>query len=366
MNNSIDINSDKARGYLKSTPWTLVLGAGVCKNIMPDWQGLTLNVVNEVFGFTWDWAKFKQKSDEAGFSLDSWLQAALNKTVQDGDSVDYFNTLLEKHLYAPLISKAKKRGIDDSIKLMTHNAHLLKQRELFTIVDFFEEEYKNCTLLQLVNALLDPDKSIARPESIITFNADPLLHSLLIVYGVKLNYEKTGQYNFPVEDYVRVTRPFEANDKKIPILHLHGAIFPDIASKKSKFDSRDNLIFSEVSYTKTAGIMNSWAQNVFSYKSTHTRMIFLGLSMSDPNIRRWLSWSAENINSQLEAFTGASNSVIKHLWIKPRPTDEDMINFFSTSLIHLSTKPCWLESWAGVEKGLLNLMGKKQTGGYGS
>tara|TARA_R110001592_G_scaffold93054_1_gene270492 strand:+ start:1728 stop:2810 length:1083 start_codon:yes stop_codon:yes gene_type:complete len=360
MNDSIEIKSNKAFNYLNNNPWTLVLGAGICKNILPDWMDLTLGVVNETFNFSWDWKEFKAKSDDVGFSLDSWLQAALNKYIQDGKSVDDFNLLLEKHLYGDFLKKAQTFGVEEAIKVMIHNPHWLKQDELLKVIDFFETHFPNCTLLQLVNALLDSDPKIYRPESIITFNADPLLHSLLIVYGIKLHYEKTGEYNFPIEDYVRVTRPFESGDKKIPILHLHGAIYPQFPSKrKLKTDSRDNLIFSETSYTRTAGIMNSWAQNVFSYKSTHNRMVFMGLSMSDPNIRRWLSWSAENINTQLEVFTGASNSVVKHLWIKPKSTDKKLNDFFSYSLIHLSTKPGWIDNWGDVNKGLLNLMGKK-------
>lgn len=360
MNDSIEIKSDKAFNYLNNNPWTLVLGAGICKNILPDWMDLTLNVVNETFSFSWDWKEFKSKSDEVGFSLDSWLQAALNKFIQEGKSVDDFNLLLEKHLYGGLLDMAKPFGVDDAIKVMIHNPHWLKQGELFNVIQFFETQFSNCTLLQLVDALLDSDPKIYRPESIITFNADPLLHSLLIVYGIKLHHEKTGEYNFPVEDYVRVTRPFESGDKKIPILHLHGSIYPQFPTKrKLKTDSRDNLIFSELSYTRTAGIMNSWAQNVFSYKSTHNRMVFLGLSMSDPNIRRWLSWSAENINTQLEVFTGSYSPAVKHLWIKPKNKDKQLNDFFSHSLIHLSTKPGWIDDWGDVNKGLLNLMGKK-------
>ncbi|MEH6765375.1 MAG: SIR2 family protein [Aequorivita antarctica] len=360
MNNSIEIKSEKAYNYLNNNPWTLVLGAGICKNILPDWMDLTLNVVNEVFEFSWDWKHFKTKSDEVGFSLDSWLQAALNKFIQEGKSVDDFNILLEKHLYGGLITKAETYGIGDAIKMMMHNPHWLKQQELFKIIDFFETEFPNCTLLQLVETLLDSDPKLYRPESIITFNADPLLHSLLVIYGVKNNYEKTGDYQFPIEDYVRVTRPFESGDKKIPILHLHGAIYPQLpTTRKLKTDSRDNLIFSETSYTKTAGIMNSWAQNVFSYKSTHNRMVFIGLSMSDPNIRRWLSWSTENINAQLEIFTGKIHYVINNLWIKPKSKDNELNDFYSASLVHLSTKPGWIDDWGDVKKGLLNLMGKK-------
>lgn len=359
MNDNIEIKSWKAFNYLNNNNWTLCLGAGICAGILPNWMELTRNVTNEVFGYTWDWKEFKVKTDEVGFSLDSWLQSALNRTIQNGKTIDDFNLILEKHLYEKLIQKAESYGLGEAISVMIHNPHWIKKNELLGIVEFFEKEFPNSTLLQLKNVLLDKDEKLSRPESIITFNADPILHSLMVIFAVYDNYQSTGDYKYPIEDYVRVTRPFETGKDKIPILHLHGAIYPSIPqNRKLKNDARDNLIFSESSYTKAAGIMSGWAQNVFSYKSTNNRMVFLGLSMSDPNIRKWLNWSADNTNSQLEIFTGYTNNVIKHLWIKPKPKDIELEDFFNSSLIHLSTKPAYMDSWDDVEIGLLNLMGK--------
>ena len=184
----------------------------------------------------------------------------------------------------------------------------------------------------------------------------------MVIFGVYNHYKKTGEYNYPQEDYVRVTRPFETGrEKKIPILHLHGAIYPQIpVDRKIKNDSRDNLIFAESSYSKAAATMSGWAQNVFSYTATNSKMIFLGLSMSDPNIRKWLNWSTENINNQLDSFKGDDNNkIIKHIWIQPKPINESTQKFLENSLIHLGTKPGWINSWQDVEKGILNLMGKK-------
>lgn len=360
-NDSLDVLSKNAFNCLNNKSWTLCLGAGICNGILPNWMTLTYNIVNEVFDYKWTIDEFKNNIEKVGFSLDGWLQSALNRTIQNGHDVSEFNRIIEKHLYGDFIEKAEKKGIADAVKVMIHEPHQLKQNELLAVVDFFDSEYSDSTLIQLKNVLLDKSPNLVRPESIITFNADPILHSLLIIYGVKQRLDEIGDYNFPVEDYVRVTRPFEIGNKKIPILHLHGAIYPELPeSREGKIDSRDNLIFSEISYTKTAGIMNSWAQNVFSYKSTNNKMIFIGLSMSDPNIRRWLSWSAENINSQLETVTGERKSVMSHLWIKPKSGEPELNDFFTSALTHLSTKPGWINDWSDLQAGLLNMMGKKQ------
>ncbi|MDW3194996.1 MAG: SIR2 family protein [Cytophagales bacterium] len=359
MNESIDIKSKQAFNYLNNNPWSLCLGAGICKGILPDWLELTKNVTNEIFGTSWNHDDFKVKSEEVGFSLDSWLQAGLNRLIQKSKTIDEFNLILERYLYGDLIRLAESFGLGEAIGVMIHNPHWLNKDELLGLAEFFENNFSGSTVMQLKDVLLDEEEKLSKPDSIITFNADPILHSLLVVFGVRRRYNHTGIYDYPTEDYVRITRPFKTGDKKIPILHLHGTIYPEIPRKRKKRDSRDNLIFAESSYSKAAGIMSGWAQNVFSYKSTNNRMVFLGLSMSDPNIRRWLSWSTENINSQLEIFTGTSNNVIKHLWIKPKPKDTELENFFSSSLVHLSTKPGWMDSWRDVKPGMLNLMGKK-------
>ncbi|VVV00452.1 MULTISPECIES: SIR2 family protein [Mesonia] len=362
MNSSILTTSEKAYSYLDNTNWTLCLGAGICKGILPDWFDLTRNVVNEIFNFNWSENDFKENIDKIGFSLDSWLQAALNKNLKDGNTIDDFNFILEKNLYQNIIRKAEDYRLGEALAVMIHNPHWIKKKESIGIVEFFEKEYSNSTLIQLKNILLDSDDKLTRPESIITFNADPLLHSLVVIFGVYNHYKKTGEYNYPQEDYVRVTRPFETGrEKKIPILHLHGAIYPQIpVDRKIKNDSRDNLIFAESSYSKAAATMSGWAQNVFSYTATNSKMIFLGLSMSDPNIRKWLNWSTENINNQLDSFKGDDNNkIIKHIWIQPKPINESTQKFLENSLIHLGTKPGWINSWQDVEKGILNLMGKK-------
>ncbi|MDB5228173.1 MAG: hypothetical protein JWN78_2366 [Bacteroidota bacterium] len=317
MNDSLELNLEKYHAYLKNSEWTLCLGAGVCDKILPNWMELTRRVVNICFGLNWDKNKFVIETSKIGFSLDGWLQASLNNYLNIGKSLNDFYLILEEQLYCDLINQAEKEGHGNTISILLNDPTRLNKEQLLWACDFFEKKYPDSTLLQLKNVLLNESDGIIKPKTIITFNADSLLYSFLVIYSVKQNFLKTNDYNFHFQKYVRVIRPFEVGAIKTPICHLHGAIFPRPKKKsRNKDDSRDNLIFAETSYTKIAGAMHSWAQNSFLYHATNTKMVFIGLSMSDPNIRRWLSWSTDNLNTQLEAFTGKPQTILRHIWIK--------------------------------------------------
>lgn len=360
MKSSIDITNKKYRAYLKNNSWTLCLGAGICNGILPNWFELTRRVVNKTFNYNYNSVEFKKIIDDIPFSLDSWLQVSLNYIQSNGKSVDDFYTILEEELFHDLLKEASAQNLEKQMRIFLNNPKRLVKEELLNLCTFFETKYPDSTLLQLKNVLLDKDNRIFRPQQIVTFNADSLLSSLLVIYSVRESYYTKDDYNFHYEEYIRVTRPFQNGFTKIPIYHLHGAIFPrQFNSHISKSDARDNLVFAEASYTKIAGSMLSWAQNMFLHFSLNTKMIFVGLSMSDPNIRRWLSWSTDNINAQLEVYKGKKEDFAKHLWINRKPIDKKIEALLETSLKHLSIKPGWVDDWKDLQTGLLNIMGKK-------
>jgi hypothetical protein len=269
-------------------------------------------------------------------------------------------SILEKQLYSDLIELAEKDGHGNTIAILLNNPTRLNKEQLLWACDFFEKHFADSTLLQLKNVLLNETEGIVLPKTIITFNADSLLYSLIVIFSVKQNFVKTKEYNFHFQKYFQVIRPFEVGSVKIPICHLHGGIFPNpIKKTKNKNDSRDNLIFAETSYTKIAGSMHSWAQNSFLFHATNTKMVFIGLSMSDPNIRRWLSWTAESLHAQMEAYKGKQETILRHVWVKTKPKDIETQKLLEPSLKHLSTKIGWLNDWSKLEGGLLNLIGGK-------
>lgn len=356
--NLLDINSHKNLSKIH-LDWTLCLGAGICKGILPDWFDLTNRLVNRCFGFNWDAKTFKSQSELIGFSLDSWIQGCLNEHVLlTKGTITSFNEILEEELYRDLLENAYKYKIRNAVIKMFEKPKKLSQKEISEVCDFFEKQYKGTTLMQLINVLLQPSDKVCLPKSIVTFNADSLLYSLLILFNIRnFNLGKLSPLN-PKEPYRKITKPYQTWGNNIPIFHLHGSISPSLNNKKKPDDSRDNLIFLESSYTKVAGSMFSWAQTNFLYFAQNNKLIFLGLSMSDPNIRRWLSWTAENYSKELQKKVGDDTLSLRHIWIKTKMKSKDSQSFIDVSLHHLGVKVALIDSWTDLEKGLINIMVK--------
>jgi hypothetical protein len=337
--------------------WTLCLGAGINNKVLPDWSELTLNVINKVFKFGWDKLTFEKTNKSIGFSYDSWIQACLNRHVEEGNQVDSFHKILENEIYGDLILKAESEGIKD-LMLKFLNKPQMRRRPQKKVTDFFEKHYANTTLMQLVDVLTSDDNTFRLPDKIITFNADTLLYSLIVAYSeIKYSTLKNPK---AIEPYKLILKSYHSWGNKIPILHLHGSIYPELILHKTKRpkkqDGRDNLIFLESSYTKVAGSMYTWAQTNFLYYALNTKIVFLGLSMSDPNIRKWLNWTNENINADLTSFQKTDINSNKHIWLKPKPSSKETQDFLQSSLTHLGVKMGWIDNYGQVKSSLLNIM----------
>jgi len=339
--------------------WTLCLGAGINKGILPDWSDLTLNVINKVFKFAWDKPTFEINNKSIGFSYDGWIQACLNKHLADGHKIDSFHKILENEIYGDLLIEADSAGIKD-LMISFLNKPQMQRKPQKKITSFFEKRYSDTTLMQIVDVLTSDPSKYKLPDSIITFNADTLLYSLLIAY----NEEKYATLKIPkaFEPYKLILKSYHSWGQKTPIFHLHGSLFPEqIVTKSTKVkkqDGRDNLIFLESSYTKVAGSMFTWAQTNFLFYALNSKIVFLGLSMSDPNIRKWLNWTAEHINAELTSYKKADITSNKHIWIKPKPSSTDTQEFLQNSLTHLGVKLGWIENYGQVKSALLHMTQK--------
>ncbi len=308
---TIDLSEKKFDKYLRTftqQEWTLCVGAGICKGILPDWFELTHNLVNDTFKKSWTKDEFKKVSDELGFSLDSWIQGCYNKLLASKHTINDFYSVLEKNLYSGLLANAEKVNLKNDLIQIFESPKQIKKKKLYALCDFFESNYSGTTLMQIVSALLDASSNHKLPTSIITFNADSLLHSLLTLFNIKKQSDKKGHFHQPPESFKKVTRTFHHFADSIPIFYLHGSLSP--TGSKGETDSRDLLIFLENTYIEIAGSMNSWAQTTFLYSSQNSKMVFLGLSMSDPNIRRWLTWTNEVLGNDLS--TGAKFTGLYH------------------------------------------------------
>lgn len=355
---TINLKENKFKNYLRqfsTTNWILCIGAGICKGILPDWFDLTLNLVNTIFGKSWYQEEFKKVSEEVGFSLNSWIQGCYNKLNSEGKTIEEFNKLLEDALYHDLLNKADKKNLKEPLIQFFESPKKIRKKPLLKLYEFFEENYSKTTLIQIVKALVLKETNAKLPSAIITFNADSLLHSLIILYSIKYHYDCTGEFSNPKESFRKVTRTFQTWGDCIPIYHLHGSLSPT-GTKKTFDDSRDSLIFLESSYNNVASNMYSWAQTNFLYSAQNFKLVFLGLSMSDPNIRRWLSWTNEAYIEELSAETNGKAQSLPHLWIKTRASNDDIQEFMDLSLRHMGVKIGLIDNWDKVEETLKKIM----------
>lgn len=356
---TIDLSKEKFKNYLRSFTnqnWVLCLGAGICNGILPDWNELTLRLVNKTFHTSWTKEEFQENTTFVGFSLDSWIQGCFNKFKSEGKSIEEFNELLESCLYADLIALADKSNLKKELILMFESPKKLKRKKVFALCDFFEQHFKDKTLLQIVRALVNADSKSKLPSAIITFNADSLLHSLIIIFNIKYQFERTGEYQFPAEVFRKVTRTFQNWSDCIPIFHLHGSISPTTDTTDNLKDSRDSLIFLESSYNDVASSMYSWAQSTFLYSATNSKLVFIGLSMSDPNIRRWLSWTNQAYIRELNNVTKGQAVSLPHLWIKTKSKSNEIQEFLDVSLRHMGVKIGLIPDYGSIEKTLRLIM----------
>lgn len=353
----LDALNLKFKGHLASGKWTLSIGAGVSRGIVPTWEELTRRLVNETFEFALSEVDFRKLVAESAWSLDSWIQACANHHQLSGKTLDEFFDLIERHLYSDLRLRSKSAGIEELIVRVLDRPRKASREEVMRVCEFFETEYSDTSLLAVVRVLLRAAAQNKLPEAVITFNADTLLHTLLDLFQSRAHYLGPPPHSHPKFLFKTVLRPLDSANEKLPIYHCHGAIKPKAkASAHEPRDSRDRLVFLESEYIRVATVASSWAETLFMFHAQTTAMLFLGFSMSDPNMRRWLALSNASALHDLNAMTKQTEMTPRHTWITTDPSDPNMKQLRDEALVHLGVRPGWIRNWSDTERAITNLL----------
>jgi hypothetical protein len=340
-----------------SAKWTLCIGAGASRGIVPTWQELTRRVVNETFLTNYSENDFQLLVSKYAWSLDSWIQACANHYQLNGRPSGDFFDLIEKHLYSDFRERGKTAGLEDVLVRVLDRPRNAPREDVFRLCEFFETEFSSSSLLMVARFLLRTIEAEKPPEAIISFNADTLLDTILELFERRNHYRGPPPYGHPKFAFKTVLRPLDSAKGPLPIYHCHGAIKPKLASAlQEPRDSRDRLIFLESEYIRAATEASSWAETLFMFYAQTTKMLFLGFSMSDPNMRRWMALSNQSALQDLTAMTNLTEMTPRHVWLTPQPKDLTLKLLQNEALMHLGIRPGWMRDWTELESALSNLL----------
>lgn len=240
----LDILNEIKKAYKKGN-MSLLLGAGVsCSAGFPNWRTL----LNSLY------ANFVNKVFNNDVVADETLQSITKKFIEINNS----STLAAaRYLKAGLSQK------DNDVHFITAVKKAL-----------YDSPKKPSPLMDAIINLCTPKRSGAKIKSVITYNFDDLVEEYLD--KVKLEYKT-------------IYKDEEQHDSdELPIYHVHGFI-----SSRGDIEKDVSLIFSEEAYHKVYSEPYHWSNLVQLATLRENNCLMIGLSLSDPNLRRLLEIAAQ-------------------------------------------------------------------------
>lgn len=308
---------------LVARPTTLVLGGGVSKSRgVPDWRELTRALWIQAFGEVElpDWLK-----DERG------RLERIRRLVAEHEGEDIARRIafraphplanqMALELCARRFASANDSvGFADRLRDVLYSSLTPPNRD---------------DTLGVIGALLRqqqalPDRRVVR---VISLNADDHIET----EANAGHHPKRDPVVWPIsrESSHPRTRPGAHGRTPIPVYHLHGFL-PRKQATSIWRESADTLVFTDSDYWATVASPLSFANRVIAHALHDTTCLFIGLSMHDVNVLRWIGLRYHAIAEDKAAQRGRKvrdeeirhrsvrTALERHYWIRPDADDWD-------------------------------------------
>lgn len=282
---------DKAEYYVKSLAKaykneisTFVIGAGISKPLgIPDWSTLLRNIVERMHP-TIEVSDALLKYNANPLILARYIREALNDKTQ-------FNTIVHQALY----------------------------------VDY-RDDFTNPTL-RAVMKVFEKEAQRSRSPVALTYNFDCVVENWISKKGIGLSASSFDWTNR------------QPNTDQIEIFHCHGYLPFDV----SQIEERD-LVFDETEYHSIYqdhyNISNIIQVSTFIDRSC----IFLGISLTDPNMRRLLDY-AKDVRS-----TKHPHFIFRQKPKEKRLIQSELMHLFELDAKTLGVETIWVDGYDDISK----------------
>jgi hypothetical protein len=344
----------KLAEYAEKYGWVLCVGAGISTGVFPCWDELATTLVRQMLP--------RLTPQQIGAFLENQrpealIQAAMNLSGGRGDQ-----EVLEKlsvAFYARLRTKAGDAWKTIAKALTVSRPCRLSSSE-WTLFLNFMSEFKSASASVLAEVIADALPTKVRPASIISFNAEPLLFALINChYGRKEPQAlQPGAPKILARLSHDLSRPYR---ETLPYYFVHGLLpVPDGRPSFNSSISPAKLVFSEVQYLELSRTAYSWHAATFLNACLNHKCVFIGLSFTDPNLRRWLAW--EYAGRSRERHRKGLKDRPSHYWLLKRPhkkmeRQSDRQQLLLKSVEHLGVRIRWLDDWPEIGPALREMLG---------
>lgn len=341
--------------------WSICVGAGISKPFFPDW----LKLVEQLIHGSSD-TDLRTLVDELKrvFSLDILIEATRDRFQLDEDN---FAEKLSTLLYTDFKSKVEDLDLEwpDILQGLTaRSPGQMTRAEWADFLKVIQSVSPKSSALQIAETIHNSFRKGVGPSAVITFNAEPLLYALINAVCAREAAPEADLKECRMLDLV--TRGISSRKAgHIPFIFCHG-LLPveggrDLFNKSTDEDKR---VFSEGEYLQLANSSFSWQSSLFLGTAVLRSMVFVGLSFTDPNLRRWLAWIQKNKIDELKSkktdkrkSKDEHKEVYGHYWIKSlEGTTEISCRWYESAVRHLGVRLVWIDSWEQIGKCLYEML----------
>lgn len=318
--------------------WSLCIGAGTSQPLLPDWYTLVERMINHYCD-----SKDRISIDvykKLGFSADAMIQAVRNHI---GGTDEEFTKKLSEEVYFPIKSRVNNKEWKAFSKIHESVGYLgITKNDWILFEDVKSRLLDNTSANLLAEPIIQAVYKDQGPKSILTFNGEAIFLALLKYYY----YSMSGKKGSLKSKFDRIVNGINRlHSSSIPYVHCHGMLPIDGIKPKVGYKADTKLIFTEERYLKIANSPMSWQALQFIENCMNSKMVFVGVSLTDANMRRWLGWIHKNKMDEFAENSFDCKDSTEHFWIRKKPgTDLEKI-WIEESVSHLGVRLIWIDDY---------------------